>query len=141
MSPNYVGIDVGADTFVCSIFSAPDAVPQTSGEFSNTPEGFIALEEWLNDRQVSPDDSIVCLEATGVYGEMLCYWLAAKGYRLAVEPPLKVKRAFKVKGHKNDRVDSRQIAEYAYRYKDQLNFWQPRSELVEQVAGLLATRE
>lgn len=50
---------------------------------------------------------MVCLEATGVYGEALCYYLAAKGYQVAVESPQKVKRAFDESGHKTDVVCSR----------------------------------
>lgn len=90
---------------------------------------------------MTPSHSVLCLEATGVYGEALCYWFAAKGYSLAVEPPNKVKRAFPLKGHKTDAVDSRQIAEYAYRYIDELRLWKPRQELIEQISALLATRE
>jgi transposase len=60
---------------------------------------------------------------------------------VAVEPPLKVKRAFRPGGPKTDAVDSCQIAEYACRFEDQLNFWQPRTELLEQIKVLLATRE
>ena len=68
----------------------------------------------------------MCLEATGVYSEVLAHFLVANGYPVAVEPPLKVKRAFKPAGHKSDPVDSPQIAEYAYRFWDQLSLWAPR---------------
>jgi len=137
----FVGVDISAETFACSIFCTPDAPVHTRDGFVNTPSGFEALDEWLVAQGATPQNSVICLEATGVYGEEICHWLAAKGYRLAAEPPLKVKRAFKPKSHKNDKVDSRQIAEYAYRYLDRLKFWQPRAELVEQIAVLLTTRE
>ena len=65
----------------------------------------------------------------------------SKGFQIAVEMPLKVKRTFKVKGHKSDPVDARQIAEYAYRFKDELELWQPNSDMVEQLRVLLSTRE
>jgi len=81
------------------------------------------------------------MEATGIYGEELAYYLVAKQFRVAVEPPLKVKRAFFPYGHKNDRVDSQQIAEYSYRFFDELCFWKPREEILEQIQVLLTTRE
>jgi transposase len=81
------------------------------------------------------------MEATGVYGEALAYFLVARGYAVAVEPPLKVKRAFAPHGHKTDAVDSQQIAEYACRFSDELKLWQPRSEILEQIKVLLTTRE
>ena len=85
---------------------------------------------------------MICLEATGVYSEVLVHFLAANGYPVAVEPPLKVKRAFKKPaGHKSDPVDSQQIAEYAYRFWDELSLWVPRQEILEQIKTLLVTRE
>ncbi len=81
------------------------------------------------------------MEATGVYSEVLAHFLAANGYPVAIEPPLKVKRAFKPAGHKSDPVDSPQIAEYAYRFWDELSLWNPRAEILEQIKTLLTTRE
>ncbi len=137
----YVGIDIGSETFACSILTNPDNDVYSQDELLNTPSGFEELEEWLAQHNVSSKNSIVCLEATGVYGESLCYWLNSRGYSVAVEPPQKVNRAFKIKSHKNDKIDSRQIAQYAYRFADELNFWKPRAEIIEQIAVLLSTRE
>jgi transposase len=76
-----------------------------------------------------------------VYGEALCYYLIGKGYRVAVESPLKVKRAFAQSAHKNDTVDARQIAEYGHRFYDELQWWNPQSEIMEQIHMLLSARE
>ena len=83
----------------------------------------------------------MCMEATGVYGEALCYYLISKGYRVAVESPLKVKRAFAQSAHKNDMEDARQIAEYGHRFYDELQWWNPPSEVMEEVQMLLSARE
>ena len=90
----YVGIDIGSETFACSILTNPDNDVYSQDELLNTPSGFEELEEWLAKHNVSSKNSIVCLEATGVYGESLCYWLNSRGYSVAVEPPQKVNRAF-----------------------------------------------
>lgn len=96
---------------------------------------------WLEEKGMQTNNAILCMEATGVYGEGLAYFINAHQYRIAIEPPLKVKRAFMPQGHKNDRVDSQQIAEYSYRFYDELKFWQPRAQILEQIKVLLATRE
>ncbi|MEO0083856.1 MAG: transposase, partial [candidate division WOR-3 bacterium] len=75
------------------------------------------------------------------YSEQLCYFLYSQGYQIAVEPPLKVKRAFSQSPKKTDIIDSKQIAEYAYRFYDELYRWQPNDEIVEQIKVLLTTRE
>ena len=138
---HFVGIDIAAENFTAAIFIAPEQPPQSPPAFLNNATGFEAFHDWLRQAGVTPSSSVLCLEATGVYGEALCYWFAAKGYAVAVEPPNKVKRAFPRKGHKTDAVDSRQIAEYAYRYVDELRLWKPRQEIIEQISVLLATRE
>ncbi len=81
------------------------------------------------------------MEATGVYSQAIAYYLLFAGFPVSVEPPLKVKRAFDPVGHKTDPVDSKQIAEYAYRFQDELTSWQPRDEILEKIRQLLSVRE
>lgn len=139
--PHFIGIDISSDDFTVSIFIHPELPIKTRGPFLNSSEGFEAFQQWLRSHHVNARNSILCLEATGVYGEQLCYWLKAQGFKVAIEPPLKVKRSFDTKGHKTDTIDSRQIAEYAFRFHDELKFWQPRHEIIEQIKVLLSTRE
>lgn len=137
----YIGIDIANNDFAASIFKSPDAAIQTLPEITNDFPGFEKLDSWLINNQVTTSNSVICLEATGVYGEALSYYFTAKGYQVAVEPPLKVKRAFSGKGHKNDKTDSKKISEYAFRYFDELKPWRPKAEIIEQIKTLLMTRE
>ena len=137
----FVGIDIAAETFTAAAGTSPWKLLVPAMEFANGAEGFQAFDAWLQRHQLLPANTICCMEATGVYGEQLGYWLVTQKYHVAVEPPLKVKRAFKTSGPKTDAVDSQQIAEYACRYVDELRFWQPRPETLEQIRVLLATRE
>ena len=137
----FVGVDIASRTFNAAIGTTPWKVVLKPQQFENSEDGFQALLEWLAQHRISAGQSVVCMEATGVYGESLAYFLYAKGYQVCVEPPLKVKRAFKPHGPKSDAVDSLQIAEYAFRYLDQLSVWQPKSEILEQIRVLLSTRE
>jgi transposase len=138
---HFVGIDIAADSFVVAIFTAPEQPIPTSDIFSNSPEGFSNLQQWLKKHSCDDTTSIICMESTGVYSEQLCYFLYSRGYQIAVEPPLKVKRAFSQSPRKTDIIDSRQIAEYAYRFYDELYRWKPNDQIVEQIKVLLATRE
>ena len=111
------------------------------GKFSNTNAGFEEIHQWIQQSKVRVDQAVVVMEATGVYGESLCYYLCSRGYKVAVESPLKVKRAFDTSGHKTDSVDARQIAEYGHRFYDELQFWTPPDVVLEQVRELLSARE
>ena len=137
----FVGIDVASETFVASVLMAPDQQLLSAKEFGNTPEGVADLEAWLLAHAVSREEAVLCMEATGVYGESLAYRLTAQKWWLAVHPPLEVKRAFHPTGHKNDAVDSRQIAEYAARFRDRLRPFRPRKAILEQIKVLLNLRE
>jgi transposase len=137
----FVGIDISSENFTATVGIEPWQVYLDTDEFANNMEGFTLFHAWLKDHEIQADQVVVCMEATGVYGEKLAYFLTSQSYLLAVEPPLKVKRAFAPYGHKNDRVDSQQIAEYSLRFYDELHFWQPKTEIVEQIQTLLSTRE
>jgi len=137
----FVGIDIASSTFTASVGTMPWQVVLKPQEFENTEDGFQAWLDWLTQHQILLHRTVICMEATGVYGEGLAYFAFAKGYQVAVQPPLEVKRAFKPNIRKTDAVDSLQIAEYAGRYADKLTFWQPRNDVLEQIKVLLATRE
>lgn len=137
---SFIGIDPASETFTASIYHRPDAPGLVTSEFVNEIDGFEACLAWLSEHDVTADDSVVCVEASGVYAEALCYYLHEHGYRVFVEGPQQVQRAFKTT-NKNDPTDSRQIAEYAYRFFDELRLWQPKDAVIEQIRTLLTARE
>ena len=136
----FIGIDIASETFTVSALTTPEEFVMSGETISNTPEGFSEFATELEEQRITPENSVIVMEATGVYGESLCYFLHAKGYEVAVEPPNAVKKAFRSE-RKNDAVDSRQIAEYGYRFFDVLRLWKPKADLVEQIRTLLTTRE
>lgn len=139
----YVGIDIASATFTSAVGSMGDKwqIAVRPSSFANTYDSFAQFMKWLQEHGVQAGNSVICMEATGVYNEVLAHFLVANGFRVAIEAPLKVKRAFKPEGHKSDPVDSEQIAEYACRFWDELSPWSPRQEILEQIKVLLTTRE
>jgi transposase len=137
----FVGIDIASATFTAAVGVEPWRLIVKAEEFLNELDSFPKFLHWLQKNKLAPEQTILCMEATGVYGEALAYFLHAQGYHLAIETPLKVKRAFKPFGPKTDPVDSQQIAEYACRYWDELHLWTPNQQVLEQIKTLLNTRE
>jgi transposase len=137
----FIGLDIACDDFVASIYECPGKTVITKESIENNPDGFSMLISWLKEQGINSSNSVICMEATGVYSEACAHYLFANSFKVSVEPPLKVKRAFDPIGHKTDPVDSRQIAEYAYRYSDELRLWQPKQEIVEKIKQLLTARE
>lgn len=137
----FVGIDIASATFTAAVGVEPWRLIVKPEEFLNELDSFPKFLHWLQKNKLAPEQTILCMEATGVYGEALAYFLNSQGYYLVVETPLKVKRAFKPFGPKSDPVDSQQIAEYACRYWDELHLWTPNQQVLEQIKTLLNTRE
>ena len=137
----FIGIDPASETFAASIFQGPDEPGLFTAEFTNEIDGFEVFLDWLRGHEVASDDSMVCVEATGVYAEALWYYLHEQGFQVTIEGPQQVKRAFKVSSNKNDPTDARQIAEYAFRFFDELRLWQPKEAVIEQIRTLLTARE
>ena len=138
---HFLGIDVAADTLAVALTAGPRRHLAAPASFSNDPDGFAELHAWLATHGATPEHTLLCLEATGVYGEALCYWFHEHRYPLAVEDPARVKRAFPPSAAKTDAVDAGRIADYAARFLDELRPWSPAEAVVEQVHTLLTMRE
>jgi transposase len=139
----YVGIDISSADFTSSVGQVKEKweIKIKPELFTNNDEGFDQYLDWLKKARVNQKNCVICMENTGVYGEKLVAYLTNLDFHVCVEMPLKVKRAFDVAGSKNDAVDNKQIAEYAYRFFDELRRWKTKSEILEQVKILLNTRE
>ena len=132
----YVGIDIAKANCQTSGLYAPNNPAFINYAFPNDQIGFAGFIAFLLQRK---NEIIICMEA-GVYGEKLCSSLHKAGFSVYVEPPQYVRRAFRLK-RKTDRVDARMIAEYAFRFHDQLHPWTPQDKLIEQIHILLNNRE
>lgn len=135
-----IGIDLANLTFVASIFihQSNDYITKS---FNNNEDGFKDFFKWMKNSKVTTCNSVIVMESTGVYSEKLCHFLYEKNFNICVENALKVKRAFGISQRKNDIIDSKRIAEYAFRFYDKLIFWKPTEDLIEQVKSLLTLRE
>jgi transposase len=134
----FIGIDPSAATYTASLFDAHERAIRERRSFEGSRTA--PLEQWLNQHGLSREEALVCVEDTGVYSEALLYSLHENGFRVALIEPLRVWKAFG-EGPKTDELDSGRVAEYGFRYADQLRLWQPSEVIVEQVRVLLSTRE
>ncbi len=116
---NYIGIDPSADTFTCSIFKEGECIgnPRT---LESTPEGPDELLSWISKADCTRHNTLICVENTGVFSEMLLYQLHRAAWPVVLIEPIKVHRAFEKDRPKTDEIDSLKIAEYAWRYRDKL---------------------
>lgn len=142
LKPKFVlGCDISSETFVFSLLKDTDNIVLGSKEFSNNLSGFESCLKELKVLEIGSKDILVCLEHTGVYSESLSYYFNDQGITVVLESGAKIKKSFKLLTHKTDELDSIAIAEYAFRFYDRLESWEPRVSAAEKVKSLLSSRE
>jgi transposase len=135
----FIGIDISKKTITCSLLTTPQKLCFYGETFFNTESGFQQLITRVSG-YADPDACHFVTENTGVYGERLYYFCYRHDLKVYREPAHYIRRAFRLK-RKTDPIDSRMIAEYGYRYSDQLHRWTPPDPLVEELQILMSNRD
>jgi transposase len=84
---------------------------------------------------------VVCLEHTGIYSQPLLDYLVKNDIKVCLEPALQIKQSQGMTRGKTDQVDSKRIALYAFKNRENLSFWKPQRHCIQKLKALLATRE
>jgi transposase len=108
---------------------------------TNDFKGFDSIPKWLGKLKIDLSECVFCMEHTGTYGLLFFAWLSQMGINYCVEPALKIKRSLGVTRGKNDKVDARRIADYAYTQRAKLQPFNLPSGLMLQIKQLLTYRD
>ncbi len=110
----YAGVDIAKMDHVIGAVDETGAEIARPMGFKNSESGFEKCVAWLESVAGPEDEVFIGMEATGHYWKACFAYLMAAGYRVCVVNPMQVHAMRKLKGLggvKNDRVDSRLIAE------------------------------
>ena len=109
-----VGIDVGKSELFIHATCTSGAGQPARTVLANTHEGQVALLEWLVRQQVLPQETVVVMEATGVYWERVATMLHLAGYQVSVVNAAQIKFFAKstLRRGKTDKMDAELIAQY-----------------------------
>lgn len=107
-----------------------DRIDNTKGCIAKTING------WLKANSVPKDDLVICAEYTGRYIYPLCLASVQNGYQLWLENPMQIKLSIGMTRGKDDKVDARRIAEYAYRFRDRMSLYELKDESLQQLSDL-----
>jgi transposase len=116
----FVGIDISSETLDVSVRTSGNEKEIAHRRFSNNATGFQEILAWLKSNGAQLKQSWFCMEHTGIYGLELSCFLTKKSLRYTVSSPLHIKRMMGIVRGKNDKADSKLIAEFAYLYRDRL---------------------
>ena len=132
MKKIFIGIDFSKEKFDATLIKAEglkECAPSVHEVFDNKTSGFRRLVRWAKSQSdgLSVDYWLFCGENTGGYSIGLSNFLYASGYDMWLECAYKIKHSVGIQRVKNDRADSRAIAEYAMRNYDRMTLHKPQS--------------
>lgn len=138
---HFLGIDVSKDYFDAVVLVAGKKENAIHNQFSNDLKGIKSLVVWLKEQDADFENTLVCLEHTGMYGKLIVKYLTVYKFTIWVEMSLKIIRSIGVQRGKNDKLDAERIAYYAMKNIDEAQiFTTPRKE-IEKIRNLLSLRE
>ena len=132
MKKIFIGIDFSKEKFDATLIKAEgleECAPSVHEVFDNKASGFRRLVKWVkaNAEGFTADTWLFCGENTGGYSIALSNYLYASGYDLWLECAYKIKHSAGIQRVKNDKADSRAIADYAMRNYDKMILYKPQS--------------
>ena len=132
MKKIFIGIDFSKEKFDATLIQAEglkECAPDVHEVFDNKTSGFRCLVKWVKAHAegLTADMWLFCGENTGGYSIALCNYLYASGYDMWLECAYNIKHSAGIQCVKNDKADSRAIAEYAMRNNDKMIPYKPQS--------------
>ncbi len=134
----FVGIDISKRSFDVAIVKN-EAI--TSFIFDNNQKGVKAFFRLLKNQHITLEDTLICMEHTGIYGKLLIAKLLEKQASFCVEMSLRIIRSLGIQRGKNDKLDAIRIAQYASKNCNELELYKPLPEILEKVNILIKIRE
>lgn len=142
MFKNFIGIDVSKAKFDLALIKDCDKENIIQAVFENTQKGIKAMTRFLEkEYQVQLSDTIFCMEFTGIYCRPLTTFMTEKECNVWLEMPVNIIRSLGLQRGKNDRVDARRIALYAYKNIEDVKLWKPQRDIILKLRDLLSLRE
>ena len=130
---NFVGIDISKEKFDAAIIVGGNKEELQTRVFEQNKKGFNELLKWVKQHaKETYEQTFYCMEHTGIYNIALVEFLSESKVMVCVEDAKQIKMSMGLQRGKNDVVDAKRIAHYAFKNYDELKQWQmPRKELKE----------
>jgi len=136
---HFLGIDISKKKFDAALTANGKDYYEVQVE--NCAKSIQSFFKILKKELSSLENVIVCLEHTGIYCQPLLDFLIKNQIRVCVEPALQIKQSQGMTRGKNDKVDAKRIALYAFKNLEELVFWKPQRESIQRLKSLLVLRE
>lgn len=138
---HFLGIDVSKEYFDAVVIIDKNKDKPIHSQFTNDLTGIRSLVKWLKEQGSSYENTLVCIEHTGMYGKLIVKYLTVFKFIIWVEMSLKIIRSIGVQRGKNDKLDAERIAYYAMKNVDEAQVFTAPRKAIEKIRNLLSLRE
>jgi transposase len=136
----FVGVDIAAITATVA-WQAPKQKPSKAITVEQTPDGFSLLQQRLMKTGATPAQTLVVLEATGIYWLSFATYFSRQGYAISVVNSAQAHHFAKalLKRAKTDAIDAQTLTELAALLQPEL--WTPPPTIYEEMEQRLTQRD
>jgi transposase len=135
----FIGIDVSKKKLNYALVE--NAVIKIDYESVNSIRGIEGFIKEVNKQKgFDLTRAVFCMEYTGIYNNLLLAYLTEIKANIWLENPIHIKRTLGLVRGKNDEVDARRIALFAYRNSDKMKLWEPERKIIKMVKALSVVR-
>ena len=110
---NHVGIDISKSTLDISLLKQGKLEAHVQIKNKKAAINKI-IKSWIKLYEFTIEDTVYCMEHTGMYGHHIISILSSMNVKLWVESGAQINKSIGVVRGKDDKVDSFRIADYAY---------------------------
>jgi transposase len=136
----FIGIDVSKLHLDYCLLKEGRVLGSFKGE--NTEEGIgKMLDKIVKSHKIVLAQTVFCMEHTGIYHYHLTTVLHGNNLAVCLENPAQIKSSMGLQRGKNDKIDAKRIALYAYKNKDDIKLWMPKRTEIILLTELLALKE
>lgn len=133
----FIGIDISKLTFDVQIYSS-----KKSNEFKNNVDGFNGFMKWvLKNSNYAKEETLFVLEHTGIYSLPISIYFTENQNAFSLVPGLDIKRSLGIQRGKNDKIDAKRIAEYAFQKRDKIKPSQLPFKNILKIRRLISLRD
>lgn len=132
-----IGIDISKLTIDAHLHNA-----ELHYQFENNLKGFKELLKWATtNANCKLKELLICYEHTGIYNHKITMFLTKQKVFFAVISGLEIKRSLGIKRGKNDQIDAKVIAQYAYLRRSTIKQYKLPTETITKLQNLVVLRD
>ena len=136
---HFIGVDVSKDTLDLSVVMEGKNLQHY--RIKNSLQVIRStVKKIMRDLRATVEDTIFCMEYTGMYNLPMVKWLHSQNGKIWLESGVHIRKTLGLVRGKNDSVDSLRIAMYAYTNRQKVKLWKAPRKVIERIAALLSQR-